>query len=75
MEPVSLDWHKIILILDFEEITDKMKTLPDGELNPGLPRDRRGYSPLYYRGRLTEHLSKPKICSHSSRISKRLLIG
>ena len=24
--------------------------LPDGELNPGLPRDRRGYSPLYYRG-------------------------
>ena len=26
------------------------KDLPDGELNPGLPRDRRGYSPLYYRG-------------------------
>ena len=26
------------------------KILPDGELNPGLPRDRRGYSPLYYRG-------------------------
>ena len=26
------------------------KNLPDGELNPGLPRDRRGYSPLYYRG-------------------------
>ena len=24
--------------------------LPDGELNPGLPRDRRGYLPLYYRG-------------------------
>ena len=24
--------------------------LPVGELNPGLPRDRRGYSPLYYRG-------------------------
>ena len=24
--------------------------LPGGELNPGLPRDRRGYSPLYYRG-------------------------
>ena len=24
--------------------------LPDGESNPGLPRDRRGYSPLYYRG-------------------------
>ena len=28
----------------------KSKILPDGELNPGLPRDRRGYSPLYYRG-------------------------
>ena len=24
--------------------------LPNGESNPGLPRDRRGYSPLYYRG-------------------------
>ena len=24
--------------------------LPDGESNPGLPRDRRGYSPLYYQG-------------------------
>ena len=24
--------------------------LPGGESNPGLPRDRRGYSPLYYRG-------------------------
>src|SRR4029434_9060981 len=25
----------------------KDKSLPVGELNPGLPRDRRGYSPLY----------------------------
>ncbi len=24
--------------------------LRDRELNPGLPRDRRRYSPLYYRG-------------------------
>ena len=24
--------------------------LPGGESNPGLPRDRQGYSPLYYRG-------------------------
>ena len=23
------------------------KNLPVGELNPGLPRDRRGYLPLY----------------------------
>ena len=27
--------------------------LPGGESNPGLPRDRRGYSPLYYRGHLS----------------------
>jgi hypothetical protein len=26
------------------------KKLRDRELNPGLPRDRRGYLPLYYRG-------------------------
>ena len=26
------------------------KSLPGGESNPGLPRDRRRYSPLYYRG-------------------------
>ena len=25
----------------------KRINLPVGELNPGLPRDRRGYSPLY----------------------------
>ena len=34
-------------------VNDQMtfgKTLPDRESNPGLPRDRRGYSPLYYRG-------------------------
>ena len=29
---------------------DKNLSLPDGESNPGLPRDRRGYLPLYYRG-------------------------
>ena len=28
----------------------KINFLPNGESNPGLPRDRRGYSPLYYRG-------------------------
>ena len=30
------------------------QNLPDRESNPGLPRDRRGYSPLYYRGYLFE---------------------
>ena len=37
-----------------------MQLLPGGESNPGLPRDRRGYSPLYYRGpglRKLENLS------------------
>ena len=33
----------------------KKSVLPGGESNPGLPRDRRGYSPLYYRG-LTQNL-------------------
>ena len=32
---------------------EKVLDLPGGESNPGLPRDRRGYSPLYYRGRYT----------------------
>ena len=35
----------------YESIQESVKwILPGGELNPGLPRDRRGYSPLYYRG-------------------------
>ena len=32
------------------------KMLRDGESNPGLPRDRRGYSPLYYRGDVSYRL-------------------
>ena len=35
------------------DLWQSKKILPDGELNPGLPRDRRGYSPLYYRGLIT----------------------
>ena len=31
-------------------VLEVAKVLPDRESNPGLPRDRRGYSPLYYRG-------------------------
>ena len=30
--------------------TGKYFELPGRESNPGLPRDRRGHSPLYYRG-------------------------
>ena len=38
--------HKFhIFLLGIEK-----KSLPGGESNPGLPRDRRRYSPLYYRG-------------------------
>ena len=34
------------------------KSLPGGESNPGLPRDRRRYSPLYYRGQDTQQFSQ-----------------
>ena len=33
-----------------EPFTWFKSVLPGGESNPGLPRDRRRYSPLYYRG-------------------------
>ena len=36
------------------------KELSDRELNPGLPRDRRGYSPLYYR-RFDKKLRKENV--------------
>ena len=41
------------------------KVLPDRESNPGLPRDRRGYSPLYYRG-----LNAASISHHVDRSMK-----
>ena len=37
-------------VTHYFEISFFFKKLPDRESNPGLPRDRRGYSPLYYRG-------------------------
>ena len=33
-----------------KEFKHNLKFLPDGELNPGLPRDRRGSLPLDYQG-------------------------
>uniref|UniRef100_A0A0M3IET2 Uncharacterized protein n=1 Tax=Ascaris lumbricoides TaxID=6252 RepID=A0A0M3IET2_ASCLU len=33
------------------------KALPGRESNPGLARDRRGYSPLYYRGHIWVKMS------------------
>ena len=35
--------------------------LSDGELNPGLPRDRRGYLPLYYLRFMYDHVDVLKI--------------
>ena len=40
----------------------KSIVLPGGESNPGLPRDRRGYSPLYYRGLLVTVAAKKSTC-------------
>ena len=40
------------------ERKNKKETLPGGESNPGLPRDRRRYSPLYYRGSLKRPLRR-----------------
>ena len=36
--------------LNTKKMCKKYYYLPDGESNPGLPRDRRGYLPLCYRG-------------------------
>lgn len=38
------------LVHCYIESYQKNILLPGGESNPGLPRDRRGYLPLYYRG-------------------------
>ena len=46
----------------------KIKNHPDGELNPGLPRDRRGYSPLYYRGFGWMDILLSKFCSFCIRV-------
>ena len=43
------DGENILWRYVIEKIQEKV-VLPDGESNPGLPRDRRGYLPLYYRG-------------------------
>ena len=39
------------LLSEYEKQETK-DILPGGESNPGLPRDRRGYLPLYYRGHI-----------------------
>ena len=44
----SFSW--IISHLQLKNLKLIQNSLPGRELNPGLPRDRRGYSPLYYQG-------------------------
>lgn len=48
--------------------------LRDRELNPGLPRDRRRYLPLYYRGDTLRqpHLFAPHMHIHYSSSSSLL---
>ena len=54
MERILSDKFRLFLTVCADTCASEMmisiKILPDGELNPGLPRDRRGYLPLYYRG-------------------------
>ena len=45
--PQTVDYS---YLLPSKAILSEKCYLPDGESNPGLPRDRRGYLPLYYRG-------------------------
>ena len=42
------------------------KELPGRESNPGLPRDRRRYLPLYYLGMLTSSYNNYQSQSESS---------
>ena len=48
-------------------INKNKKILPGGESNPGLPRDRRGYLPLYYRGHVcrSETIGVDPFVTHS----------
>ena len=50
---------------------EKQKKLPGRESNPGLARDRRGYSPLYYRGTI-KNASKQLIEAVAYVIAQRL---
>ncbi|VIO97741.1 Uncharacterized protein BM_BM7938 [Brugia malayi] len=54
-----------------------MADLPGRESNPGLARDRRGYSPLYYRGLCCEMEEQMSTCNGSivNRRSETLKAG
>ena len=58
----------------------KKLILPGGESNPGLPRDRRGYLPLYYRGLLVsvvtqEPTSLISVCKLTARLNIFVAVG
>jgi hypothetical protein len=47
--------------------------LPCKQSNASLPRDRRGYSPLYYRGLLTFNINTLRTGDVSLRDQKQML--
>ena len=47
--PGSIPGISIYILHPFAKKFNSKVFLPGGESNPGLPRDRRGYLPLYYR--------------------------
>ena len=50
-DPGSIPGRRNFEILkEMENFVKDKRNLPDGELNPGLPRDRRGSLPLDYQG-------------------------
>ena len=51
MKSTLAKWEELLSSIHHVRVAAEKKFgLPGGESNPGLPRDRRGYSPLYYRG-------------------------
>ena len=61
------------LIKSLQTFHMRAKTLPGGELNPGLPRDRRGYSPLYYRGDALDRCYNKYLSSNTNCQQKSML--
>ena len=47
---ISFNWQHCVLENPESLWLQQNQALRDGESNPGLPRDRRGYLPLYYHG-------------------------
>ena len=52
-------WKSVKTLSQAYMTTTKLK-FPGGESNPGVPCDRRGYLPLYYRGHIRNLLKQQK---------------